>query len=830
MGGVWRSTDGGATWAALTDLQPTLTVGAITIDPNTPSTVYAGTGEANFSGDSYLGQGILKSTDAGATWAMLGATTFSGLSIAKIVLDPLGPIYVAASGGASDATGGCDGVPIPLARTGLYKSIDGGASWTEVIGNGSVTDFEVDTSVTPRKLLVSQLRQGVFLVDESTTPATKTAIATLPTSATTPAVNRIEIERSRSNPAVYYAEVGLENNTGTVYLSTNSGVTWALIPGAPNVCVGQCDYDNALAIHPSDPNVVYFGGSFNPVLKLTGGTTATPVFTLIAGGNVHADVHALVFDPQNANSIFVASDGGIAKTIDAGVTWSRINGAIATHQFYQVCVDPTDATIILGGLQDNGNVRKNAGLEWSSFLVGDGTACVVNDGDHTSANRYTLAGSSGSIYRYDALVSGALVFDTSPCPATNPLPGCGDRVGFVAPMTNARSAPLDVYFGTHRLWKSSQGGALGTWRAISPDLTAGLNGSSCTSDPTGPRFDDVIAAIAVAPSDANRIYTGSTAGRVFTSRTGGATDAGGAWTDVTSAVLPTRFVSGLAVDPKNPDVVYVAFSGFSAATPTTPGHIFQSKNGGATWARFDTALDPADLSFNTVVAHPASSDIVYVGTDFGVLFTPDGGRTWAPLGTGLPNVAAYSLVFHEKTSQLFVGTHGRSAWSTKLDASVVVAPAALTFTTTVGKNPPPQSYVISDGDVAGSILRYTTMASTAWLDAPPSAGTVAGTASVTIPVGVNAAGLGVGSYDGTITVSDVRAAAVSIAVHLEVTSAAGSADASTGEDAGPHAPDAPGGCGCETPAKKPAPGLGTAALLALLLASAFRRRRALPRY
>src|SRR5262249_6493676 len=186
-------------------------------------------------------------------------------------------------------------------------------------------------------------------------------------------------------------------------------------------------------------------------------------------------------------------------------------------------------------------------------------------------------------------------------------------------------------------------------------------------------------------------------GKVFTSPDGGMT-----WTDVTKAPLPARFVSAFAVNPTNPSDVYVAFSGFSSVTPTTPGHVFHSTNAGTTWTRFDTALD-LDLPVNSLARN---GNIVYAGHDLDVVDTLDKGTTWNPIDTGLPHVAVFSLQYH-KTGTLFASTHGRSAWSITFGPSLVPSPTSLAFYARPGQMPPAQTLTVSNGDPMGSTLSFT---------------------------------------------------------------------------------------------------------------------------
>jgi hypothetical protein len=231
---------------------------------------------------------------------------------------------------------------------------------------------------TPRKGFLTEYKVGAFRFDETTTPATVTAIAGLPSSSSTPPISRIELARAPSNPMVLYAGVGrdtspdptMETGMGEVYRSINGGTTWTQIANAPDYCADQCMYDNVVEVDPSNADTVYFGGSICSVYKLTGGTGGNPAWNIVSlptgqpcsgaswlRGLVHPDAHVIAFHPTDRQQVFVGSDGGLAKTTNGGGAWTRLNAGISTLQFYDICVDPNDDRLIVKKLQDNNFVR-----------------------------------------------------------------------------------------------------------------------------------------------------------------------------------------------------------------------------------------------------------------------------------------------------------------------------------------------------------------------------------------------------------------------------------------------------------------------------------------
>jgi MYXO-CTERM domain-containing protein len=805
LGGVWKSTDGGGNWTALTDVQPSLAIGALVVDATNPMIVYAGTGEGNYSGDSFYGQGILKSTNGGTSWSVVGGDTFKGLSVARMFSDPNGALYVGTVQGVSGTQSGCMQNQGDVQRRGLYKSTDGGANWTQLVKGQSVTDFDIDTTSMPRTGFLTEYKVGAFRFDEATTPPTLTPIAGLPSATSNGPIFRIELARSKSNPMVMYAGVGIDDSmspseeTGhaEVYRSMDGGSTWSQIANAPDYCADQCMYDNVVEIDPTNPAIAYFGGSTCSVYKLTNGTAAAnwSVVSLPAGnqctgnnwlrGFVHSDAHAIAFLPSDANTVFVASDGGLAKTTNGGGAWTHLNTGVSTLQFYDICVDPNDDTLAIGGLQDNGFAqRPSTGTFWRNFQTGDGTTCVMNLGDPTAANRFMLSTSQFYAVGYRTSLTAPLQQSFVAGPNCMGAAPCGEPTGFVAPLVNDPSAPRTVYAGTNKIYRSTTGGATqASWRAISGDLTSGQM-IPCT---TGRTRADVITAIAVAPSSSQRIYVGAYTGRISTSGDGGTT-----WNNVTKAPLPGRFVSSIAVDPTKPEVVYVSFSGFSMVTPNSPGHIYRSTDAGATWSRFDMGLDPLDLPVTSVRTHDKSSDIVYAGHDLGVVATGDGGKTWETVGTGFPNVAVSTLRYYAKGTKLYAATHGRSAWSIQFTPGVTAVPAMLTFTTKPGVNPAPQTLTVVNADHFGTTLQFNTAvaAAGAWASLNPTMGSTLGATGMPLTVSVTVGTMGIGEYDTSITVTGTGAtpAMATVPVHLSITSTgippdAGS-DASVGSDGG----------------------------------------------
>lgn len=763
-GGVWKSTDGGASWASIFDAQPSSAVSAITLDPAHPQTVWVGSGSGDpFAG--YYGAGLFKSTDGGATWARLGADVFDGVSLSRVILDPQeGRVYVAATFGGAGNGDACTNTDVDAPGQGVWRSDDDGATWSSLLP-GSIIDLELDTSVTPRRLAVYDYYSGAHRSDDG--GVTWTDPTGLPEME-----DRIELAIAPSMPNVVYAGVGA-GGVSSLFVSTDFGESFTAIPGVPDYCEGQCYYDDVVTVAPDDPGTVWLGGATCSVWKGTGLLGPAPSFAAVSLPNldcgqddehwadayVHSDAHAIVVDAHDPKAVYVGSDGGLSRTPDGGVTWTRLNDGISTIELYSVCADPADPNVFFGGAQDNGPfMRTKDTLTWTGISTGDGSGCAIDPAQPSRVMvgiQYATTFLSTDRFQNDF----QYVFDTQ-MPWCDGLAGCGDRVSFIPPMAAHPTAPHTFYIGTYRLWRSQSGGDDGSWKAISDDLTAGLMAAPCVPPGSG-QEDDYLSAIGPAPGDPGTIYVGSASGALS-----GTFDDGATWARLGQAALPTRYLTGIAVDAVDAKQLAVAFSGFDASTPATPGHVFRSSDGGVTWKAGDIGMDaPVDA----LLGHPTLPGVVYAGLEMGVIVSIDGGATWAPLGAGLPNASVWSLSFSPGTSSLVAGTHGRSAWKITFAPALDVSPVALTVTVEEGAQAPARTLSVLNAERYGSTLTASLAASEAWIGVPAASGVAGGQNAAEVAVAVDASGKKAGTYDGAVTVDAGSAGNVTVPVHLVVT-------------------------------------------------------------
>lgn len=819
VGGVWKSTDGGATWKPLTDTQPSLAIGAITMDPSDPQTLWVGTG----SGEPYsgpAGQGLLLTTEGGATWTRPAGDLFAGLSISRIVLDPAaGQMYLTTDFGSAGYGDVCTNTVLDTPGQGLYRSSDGGKTWASLL-EGSFDDLEIDTTVMPRILFADEVFTGAHRsIDGGATWADPGGLPT--------GTDRVQFTIAPSDPTIVYAGVGLQGE-GSLWVSTDRGATFAEVPGVPSYCEGQCFFDNTVAVKPDDPTTVYLGGALCSVWKIADAMSAAPLIAAVSQPNgdcgtdfanwykgyVHPDTHAMAFDPTAPDTLYVGSDGGLARTTDGGATWERLNEGVGTIQFYSICADPNDPVRLYGGSQDNGAMmRAEPGTKWVGLSTGDGTGCAVDAADSMNAMLTVQYGAAFvTTDGFDKKIDYA--FDTQK-PYCAGLAGCGDRAGFVPPVAGHPTSPSTFFIGTYRLWRSLSGGKKGTWKPISGDLTGGPGSAPCVFGGFGAE-DDTLTAIGLSRSAPTTLYTGSAGGVVSVT-----TDDGATWKSVASPAMPNRWVSGFAVDPADPNIVSVGFSGFDATTPDRPGHVFRSTDGGASWALSDIGMD---APVNHLIGHPSVRGLLYAATDFGVLVSSDAGATWAKLGVGFPTAPVYSLAFRAKTGTLVAATFGRSAWEIGFTPSLGATPAQLSFEAEEGSDPAPQTLSLFDQEPYGSVLPVTAASDTPWVGAAGS-GQAGGSVKVDVTVTVTAKDKGIGDYDGSVTVTAAAGvpSSLTVPVHLHVGPKAL-------PDGGPDGGDddvlaSGGGCACRAATSSGAPPLPSALGIAFLALAAAARRR-----
>ena len=677
QGGVYRTTDGGDTWKAIFDSAQSLAAGSIAIAPSATTTVYVGTGEPNGSCDSFFGVGLYKITNAeAATPTLTGPINpggiFTGRAIGDVIVHPTDPniIFVTTASGIGglncEAFGG--GTVPPLPGRGLFRSTDGGTSFTKMttatatnilVGNFVHNELVMDPA-NPNRVAVT--------VNAPINPAgggtgggiyvSTDALAAVPTFTRTLSLESVRIElalQSAGGIVNIYAASGETN--GRLRRSTDGGSTWsAILASANGFCGGQCFYDIAVAVDPTNPLTVMIGGnvtgaSTKLIAKSTdGGATFVNVNT-----GVHADNHAVTFAPSNNQIVYMGTDGGIYKSTNNGTSWtSRSVAGFNATQFQSIAVHPTDFFFTIGGTQDNGTEFLRPDNTWFRADFGDGGHALIdqNAANTTVVTMYHTYFNQSNAKGYARVLTAATAIDNGwqffGCGFAGSTPNgmvCSGPTLFYAPMTLGPGNPNTLYFGADRLYRSIDSGT--------------------TVSTVSQLFTVAISAVGIAPSSDNVRIVGLTNGTVFATATG----ANPLVQQTGTPAFPTRGVGRVAIDPSNPNTAYVAFTGFGLAAGQ---HIYKTTNLNAatpTWT--PSANGIPDVPVNGLAIDPMNPLIVFAGTDIGVYKTLDGGANWFPFGVGLPVVAVFDMKLQNANRFLRIATHGRGMWEISLQPTAI---------------------------------------------------------------------------------------------------------------------------------------------------------------
>lgn len=670
QGGLFRTLDGGTTWTALFDNMATLSIGAITLDPADASTVFVGTGEGNLSLDSFFGLGmyIIKHADTSPqilgpfNLDLSGNDIFSYRSIVNIIVSPTDDNIVFCA--TSSGVGGFDGSVHPeRPNRGLFRSVNAMSADPRFskldlgAGSNTIVTSLLSDPADPGVLLASVYGQSAF-GSIGGIYRTTNALASTPVFTQVQAFGEginVKFAGTRvESHFVVYAATGVD---GALYKSSDGGVTWGNLPAADGFCHPQCWYDIAVAVDPVDTNKVYIGGSWlyytDQSSEFKRSTDGGRTFANADHG-LHADVHAItVASSPNDNVMYFASDGGAWKSTDYGQTWINLNNTgLNTIQFESIAVHPTDENYTLGGTQDNGtNFYRPAG-SWQLVADGDGGVVLI-DRNATDTNNvriyHTYYNQSNSFMGYYWTANRTDLLN-------NIWYGTvgihmDDSVLFYPPMALGPGNPNTVYYGSDRLYRSTDGGLTNDVVSQQP-----LNNHLCVS------------AIGVSPLNDNIRLVGMEDGSVWATTTGSST-----LTDITGS-LPGYYISRIAIDPTNADIAYVTLSGFGFHTSPLP-HVWKTTNllSGAVWTAVSTGLP--DVPTNGIAIDPLYPDTLYIGNDIGVYCSTNGGTSWFPFGGGLPRVSVFEVAIQPTSRKLRIATHGRGMWEIPLFTGS--APAAV---------------------------------------------------------------------------------------------------------------------------------------------------------
>ena len=656
-GGVWKTTNGGDSWQPLFDREPVQSIGAIEVAASDPNVIYVGTGEGCIRNDISYGNGMYKSTDAGQTWTHIGLD--DSQHIPRLLIDPKNPdrVFVAALGHASG----------PNSMRGVYRTTDGGKNWKQVLFKDDKTGA-VDLSFDPADsniiyaALYQQIRMpwgassggpgsGLYKSTDGGDTWTQLTGHGLPDGV----LGKIGVAVGADSKTVY---AQIEAKAGGLYVSKDSGATWSLVNSSDDFRQRAWYFTHVFA-DPKNADVVY--------------ELNTGVFRSTDGGktfrSVHgADSHGLWIDPTDPNRVITSNDGGASVTQDITATpavWSS-QANQPTAQFYHVDADDQTYWELYGEQQDAGSVAIPSHTDHGGIYASDvhgvgggesGWAVPSPDG------KYVYAGNYMAITRWEK-------DGEPPTVSINPWPensmGWGaatlqHRFQWTAPIALSPFDSNTVYYGGEILYKSTDRGS--HWTKISGDLTRNdktkqqSSGGPVTQDNTSAEYYDTIFCIAESPKQRGLIWIGTDDGLVQVTRDGGKT-----WTNVTPPELkePKKQWAKIAIVAPSPFAagdVYVA-ARRNKMDDFAP-YAYHSSDYGRTWTKIVGGI-PAGSYVNSVKPDPQTRNLLYVGTELGAYVSFDDGGYWQPLQFNLPHSSVRDVVVHGNS--LAIATHGRAFW------------------------------------------------------------------------------------------------------------------------------------------------------------------------
>jgi len=651
-GGVWKTTDGGATWGALTDKENLWSVGAIAVAPSAPSVIYVGSGEACIRGNITYGNGVWKSADAGRTWKHIGLEDTR--QIGRLLVHPTNPdiVFVAALGHAFG----------PNQERGVFRSTDGGATWQKVLykdENTGAIDLAFDNNNPqviyatlwqayrkPWEMVSGGPGSGLYKSTDGGTTWKQITGNGFPKGT----LGRIGITVSPANGDRVYAIVEAEQ--GGIFSSNDGGEHWTKVTGDSRFTQRAWYYAHIFA-DPKDANTLYIlnVGAFKS-------TDAGKTWTTVRAP--HGDHHALWIDPNNPQRLINGNDGGATISTDGGRTWSTVLNQ-PTAQFYHVATDNRFRYMIYGAQQDNSTIAIASSTDGGPidrpdwYSVGGGESGHVVP--YLPDPNIVFAGSyDGLITRFNKATGEQQ--DVNPWP-DNPMGwGAGDlkyRFQWTAPIALSPHDPSTLYHGANVLFRSTDMGQ--SWTPISPDLTRndkskqGPSGGPITKDNTSVEYYGTIFAVAESPVAKGQIWTGSDDGLVQITR-----DAGAHWNNVTPKDLPEwGTVSIIDASPHDPGTAYVAVD--RHRMDDNAPYIFKTADFGKTWTKLVNGI-PNGSFVHAVRQDTKNPKLLFAGAETGVFVSWDAGAHWQALKLNLPTVPVHDLVV--KDDDLVVATHGRS--------------------------------------------------------------------------------------------------------------------------------------------------------------------------
>ena len=658
-GGVWKTTDAGITWNPVFDGQPIASIGAVEVAPSNPNVLYAGTGESDIRSALSSGDGVYKSIDAGRTWRNIGLR--DSRQISRIVIDPQNAdvVYVGALGHAYG----------PNETRGVYKSTDGGSTWTRILDKGpnvGVSDLAI-AAANPNLLFAGTWAThrppwstypplqgpggGLYRTTDSGATWTQLTGAGLPDGDW----GRVGVAVA-SDGKHAYALIDAGKKSG-LYRSDDGGNTWTLANTDPRL-TSRAWYFMGITIDPNNPDVIYM-----PNIALYKSEDGGKTISILRGAPGGDDYHQIWVDPKDSSHMVLGTDQGTTISVNRGQTWSSWYNQ-PTAQFYHVITDNEFPYHVYGTQQDTGAIavpnRTDHGLitgrDW--YMVGGGESGWLAP-DPNDPNIIFASGVYGSVVRFDRRTS--LSQDITPWP----MPNFGSEINqrrYRDPWTPVLvRSPVEknvLYFGTQYVMKTTDGGL--HWEQISPDLT-GAAPNAATAKYSGPttiqnakeRGFGVVFTIAPSPLNADEIWAGSDTGLLHLTR-----DGGKSWQDVTPKGLSDwSKIAMIEASHFDPAVAYIAVDRHRLDDQAP--YIYRTPDYGKTWQPIVTGI-AAHHFVNVIREDTARKGLLFAGTELGIYISFDDGDHWQPLQLNLPVTSVRDITIHG--DDLVIATYGRSFW------------------------------------------------------------------------------------------------------------------------------------------------------------------------
>ena len=660
-GGLWKTNNAGTTWTPLTDKESFYATGCVTIDPNNSGTVWLGTGENNGGRHIGIGHGVYRSDDGGASWKNMGLEKSEHIS--KIIVHPENSdvVWVASQGPLWSAGG----------DRGLYKTIDGGQTWNQVIKIDEwtgVTDLVIDPRNPDILYAATWQRHRNVAAYMGGGPGTGLYKSTdggenwteLKTGLPEGNMGKIGLAISPINPDVLYAAIELERRKGGVYRSTDQGGSWTKMSDTVSGGTGPHYYQELVA----SPHV--FDKLYLMNVRILVSEDGGKTFTAMEEKYKHGDNHSLTFKDDDPNYLLNGSDGGVYESFDNGETWKYISN-MPTTQFYKLAVDDAEPFYnIYGGTQDNNSqggpsrTINEEGIyndDWFVLLGGDGHQPATTPGN---PDVMYAQSQQGYLRRIDRTTGETVFIRPQPKPGEK-----YERFNWDAPILVSNHDPKRLYFATQRVWRSDDRGD--SWSSISEDLTKDQERLTLPIMGRKQSWDAVwdvyamstyntITSLSESPIDENVIFAGTDDGHIQYTTTGGAD-----WTKVLVNALPgvpsTAFVNDIKADLHDVNVAYVALDNHKYGDYAP--YLYKTNNGGRSWSRITNGLPDGTLVWRLVQDH-VNKNLLFLATEYGIYVSFDQGGKWIKFSNGLPTISFRDLAIQKRENDLVGASFGRS--------------------------------------------------------------------------------------------------------------------------------------------------------------------------